>query len=113
MPGPRLRHGGRRHTIPLYPMPQSRPRPPVVPIVLLAMSIVAYLALLRWMPENRKRAYAYAGLLVFALMAVGIAGCGGGGGSSTPAGKTVTINASYASDANYTSSTGATQVVVQ
>ena len=60
-------------------MPQSRPRPPVAPLVLLALSIVAYLALLRWMPASRKRAYAYAGLVVFALMAVAIAGCGGGG----------------------------------
>jgi hypothetical protein len=78
------------------------------------MSIVAYLALLRWMPENRKRAYAYVGLLVFAMMAVGIAGCGGGGGgSSTPTGKTVTINAAYAGDTNYASSSGMTNIVVQ
>jgi subtilase family serine protease len=98
----------------LYPAPQSRPGPPVVPIVLLAMSIVAYLALLRWMPENRKRAYAYVTLLVFAMMAVGIAGCGGGGGgSSTPTGKTVTINAAYAGDTNYAPSSGMTNIVVQ
>jgi hypothetical protein len=95
----------------LYPAPQSRP--PVVPIVLLTMSIVAYLALLRWMPPNRKRAYAYAGLVVFALMAVAIAGCGGGGGAGGGGGKTVTINASYPGDANYNSSTGSTNIVVQ
>jgi hypothetical protein len=97
----------------LYPAPQSRPRPPVVPILLLAMSIVAYLALLRWMPPNRKRAYAHAGLVVFALMAVAIAGCGGGGGGGGGGGKTVTINASYPGDANYNSSTGLTNIVVQ
>jgi Bacterial Ig-like domain (group 3) len=100
----------------LYPVPQSRPRPPVVPIVLLATSIVAYLALLRRMPENRKRAYAYVALLVFATMAVGISGCGGGGGgggSSTPTGKTVTINAAYAGDTNYAPSSGMTNIVVQ
>jgi hypothetical protein len=97
----------------LYPLPQSRPRPPVVPIVWLAMSIVAYLALLRWRPASRKRVYAYAGLVVFALMAVAIAGCGGGGGGGGGGGKTVTINASYPGDANYNSSTGSTNVVVQ
>jgi subtilase family serine protease len=98
----------------LYPMPQNRPKPPVVPIILLALSIVAYLALMRWMPENRKRAYAYAGLLVFGLLAVGIAGCGGGsGGGNNTGGKTVTVNANYSGDANYTSSSGQTQIVVQ
>ena len=97
----------------LYPAPQSHPRPPVVPIVLLALSIVAYLALLRGMPPNRKRAYAHAGLVVFALMAVAIAGCGGGGGGGGGGGKTVTINASYPGDATYNSSTGSTNIVVQ
>jgi subtilase family serine protease len=98
----------------LYPAPQNRPRPPVVPILLLAMSIVAYLALLRWMPPNRKRAYACAALVVFALMAVTIAGCGGGGGGGGGGnGKTVTINVSYPGDANYNSSTGSTNIVVQ
>jgi hypothetical protein len=77
------------------------------------MSIVAYLALLRWMPPNRKRAYAYAGLGVFVLMAVAIAGCGGGGGGGGGGGKSVTINASYPGDANYNSSTGSTNIVVQ
>ncbi len=96
----------------LYPVPQSQPRPPVVLILLLAMSIVAYLASLRGMPTTSKRAYAYAGLVIFALMAVAIAGCGGGGGGGG-GGKTVTINASYPGDANYNSSTGATQIVVQ
>ena len=96
----------------LYPAPQSRPRPPVAPLVLLALSIVAYLALLRWMPASRKRAYAYAGLVVFALMAVAIAGCGGGGGGGG-GGKTVTITASYPGDATYNTSTGTTNIVVQ
>jgi len=96
----------------LNPVPQSRPRPPVAPIVLLAMSIVAYLALLRRMPRGRKRAYAYGGLVVVALIAVAIAGCGGGGGGGG-GGKTITINASYPGDANYNTSTGSTNIVVQ
>ena len=97
----------------LNPVPQSRPRPPVAPIVLLAMSIVAYLALLRRMPRGRKRAYAYGGLVVVALIAVAIAGCGGGGGGGGGGGKTITINASYPGDANYNPSTGSTNIVVQ
>jgi hypothetical protein len=80
----------------------------VAPIVLLALSIAACLALLRWMPQSRKRAYAYAGVIALALLAAGIAGCGGGGGGGGGGGKTVTINASYPGDANYTSSTGST-----
>ncbi len=97
----------------LYPAPPARLRPPVVPMVLLAMSIVASLALLRWMPEDRKRAYAYAGLVLFVFLVVGIAGCGGGSNSGGGGGKTVTINASYAGDTNYTPSTGSTQITVQ
>jgi hypothetical protein len=97
----------------LYQVPQSRPRPPVAPLVLLALSIVAYLAFLRWMPASRKRSYAYAGLVVFALMAVAIAGCGGGGGGGGGGGKTLTITASYPGDANYSTSTGTTNIVVQ
>jgi hypothetical protein len=77
------------------------------------MIIVAYLTLLRWMPPNRKRTYAYAGLVVFAMMAVAIAGCGGGGGGGGGGGKTVTINASYPGDANYNLSTGSTNIVLQ
>jgi hypothetical protein len=97
----------------LYPLPQSRRRPPVAPIVLLALSIAAYLAAIRWMPQSRKRAYAYAGVIAIALLAAGIAGCGGGGGGGNGGGKTVTINASYAGDTNYISSTGSTQITVQ
>jgi subtilase family serine protease len=97
----------------LYPMPRSRPRPPVAPFILLALSIVAYLGLLRWAPENQKRAIAYASLIVFALLAVGIAGCGGGSGRNNTAGKTVTVTANYSGDTNYTSSSGQTQINVQ
>jgi hypothetical protein len=98
----------------LYPMPQSRPRPPVMPIILLALSILGCLTLLRWLPKNKKRSYAYASLIAFALLAVGIVGCGGGSsGGNNPGGKTVTITANYAGDTNYTSSSGQTQINVQ
>ena len=88
----------------LVPPGTRDPRPiaPWLPLSLAFASIVCFLLGLRWMPEKRRRAYACAGLLVFALLAVGIAGCGGGSGG----GKTVTIKASYSGDTNYTSSSG-------
>jgi Pro-kumamolisin, activation domain len=93
------------------PSPRQQPKLPLGPFVLLALALILFLALVRWMPENRRRAYAYAGLAVFALLASVIAGCGGGG-SSGGGGKTVTINAAYPGDANYTSSKGSTSITV-
>jgi hypothetical protein len=95
----------------LYPAPVNQPKTPLTPIVLLALALVIFLALIRWMPEDRRRAYSYAGLLVFAVLATVIAGCGGGGGS-TGGSKTVTINAAYPGDVNYTSSSGTTTITV-
>ncbi len=74
------------------------------------LSIVFFALGWRWMPEKRRRTYAYAGFLAFALLAVAIAGCGGGGGGS---GKTVTIKASYVGDTNYAASSGTTKITVQ
>jgi len=98
----------------LYPAPRYGPRPPVVPIVLLALSILAYLLALRWMPEGRRRAYAYTGLVAIALLAAGFAGCGGGSsGGGGGGGTTVTISATYSGDANYnTSPPGTTPIQV-
>jgi hypothetical protein len=93
----------------LYPPPQGKPTIPVMPITVLALSAVLYLFLLRWMPQNRRRAYAYAGLIVFALLAVGIAGCSG----SSSSGANRTIRATYSGDANYKSSNGTTGIQVQ
>ena len=96
----------------LYPAPYISPRTPLLPFVLLAMALAIFLGLIRWMPQHRRHAYAYAGLIVFALLATAIAGCGGGGGSSGGGGKTVTLNASYPGDTNYSSSTGSTSIHV-
>jgi hypothetical protein len=46
------------------------------------------------------------------MLAMGIAGCGGGG-SSTGGGKTVTISATYAGNVNYKTSSGSTNITVQ
>lgn len=101
----------------LYPPPQGRPGSPVVPwmlIGILALCAAMFLAGARWMPENRRHAYAYAGMIAFVLLAIGIAGCGGGGGGGGGGGNgTRTINAAYSGDSNYSSSTGSTTVTIQ
>jgi len=96
----------------LFPPPTGDPRPtvPLLPVLFALLSVVFFALGWRWMPEKRRRTYAYAGFLAFALLAVAIAGCGGGGGGS---GKTVTIKASYVGDTNYAASSGTTKITVQ
>jgi subtilase family serine protease len=95
----------------LYPPPTAQPETPIGPMVLLAFALVLFLALARWMPADRRRAYAYASLVAFALLASAIVGCGGGGGSS--GGTTnVTINVAYPGDVNYSSSSGSVTVTI-
>jgi subtilase family serine protease len=98
----------------LYPPPVGGPRGPglpVMPIILALVSLLLFALGWRWMPEGRRRAYAYAGLVGFVLLVVGIAGCGGGGGGG--GGGTVrTINASYPGDTNYSSSSGGVSITV-
>jgi hypothetical protein len=95
----------------LFPPPTGDPRPtvPLVPMLFALLSVVFFALGWRWMPEKRRRTYAYAGFVAFALLAVAIAGCGGGGGS----GHTVTIKASYVGDTNYAASSGTTKITVQ
>jgi subtilase family serine protease len=98
----------------LFPGPANRPTAPSLPIVLFALALALFLGLVRSMPENRRRAYGYTGLLAFAILAGAIAGCGGGGGSGGGGtGKTVTITATYPGDSNYTNSSGTTTIQVQ
>jgi hypothetical protein len=99
----------------LLPPTMRGPRPtlPVLPLLFALLSIVLFVLGLRWIPENRRRVYAYAGFLAFALLAVGIAGCGGGGGGGTGGGTNVTISAVYAGDSNYATSTGSIRINVQ
>ncbi len=97
----------------LFPPPTRDPRPivPLLPTLLALVSIVLLALGRRWVPETRQRAYACAAFVVFALLAVGIAGCGGGGSSNS--GRNVVINAIYAGDSNYTTSSGNTVITVQ
>jgi hypothetical protein len=78
---------------------------------LLGCCALLYGLFLVKMPRARRRGYAYAGLVVFALAAAGIAGCGGS--KSTPQNKTVTVTAKFVGDSNYTASSGTTTVTVQ
>jgi hypothetical protein len=96
----------------LFPPPNDNPRPtlPLLPTMFALLSAVLFTLGWRWMPERRRRIYAYAGFLAFALLAAGVAGCGGGGGSS---GRTVTIKANYVGDSNYAASSGNTTITVQ
>jgi uncharacterized membrane protein YgcG len=105
----------------LYPPPTAEPGTPwlrAVPLAIVALCAALYLVGMRWMPEQRRRAYAYAGLLGFALLAAGIAGCGGssntsgGGGSSGSGPGTRTINAVYSGDTNYAASNGSISITI-
>ncbi|HET7106204.1 MAG TPA: protease pro-enzyme activation domain-containing protein [Candidatus Acidoferrum sp.] len=97
----------------LYPPATGEPRPtmPLLPLLFALLSAVLFALGWRWMPERRRRTYAYAGFLAFAVLAVAIAGCGGGGGGG--GGHAVTIKASYVGDTNYAASSGNTNVTVQ
>jgi hypothetical protein len=98
----------------LYPPGVRDPRPPLPlwPVVLSALSVVLLALGWRWMPESRRRAYAYAGLLAFAVLAAGFAvGCGGGGSGNSNA---LSVKANYAGDGNYAASaSGSTTILLQ
>jgi subtilase family serine protease len=89
------------------------PNIPRIPALLALLSMVLFALGMRWIPQTRRRAYAYAGLIAIVLM-VGIVavGCGGGGGGGG-GGSTRTITASYPGDTNYTKSSGTTSIQIQ
>jgi len=100
----------------LYPPPNSGPRTPSiprVPAILALLSLLLFVLGMRLVPQTRRRAYTYAGLLVIALLVGVVAGCGGGGGGGNSGSGTRTIAASYPGDTNYTSSNASGQIVVQ
>lgn len=98
----------------LYPPPTGGPGTPAIPRVPLLVAVLSLLLFavgLQWIPETRRRAYTYAGLLAIALLVGVIAGCGGGGGNNN--GTTRTIGATYSGDTNYTTSVGTTTIQIQ
>jgi hypothetical protein len=94
----------------LYPPPEGGPRAPWMPVLAAAFSMLLFALGLRWIPETRRRAYTFAGLLVIALLVSVIAGCGGG--SSSGGGSARIIGATYSGDANYATS-AATPITIQ
>src|SRR6266436_607942 len=84
--------------------PRTRPQVPVLPLGIVSVLLIAFLAMQRRLSIGKRVGYAAAGLILFACIAAGIAGCsgsgGGGGGSHTDS-----ITAVYSGDANYTGST--------
>jgi subtilase family serine protease len=100
--------------------PRTRPQVPTLPLGIVSVLLIVLLAMQRRLSMGKRIGYAAAGLVLFACVATGIAGCsgtssgsngGGGGGSGSHADS---ITAVYSGDANYTGSTSAaTTVTVQ
>jgi hypothetical protein len=99
-------------------VPLSQPRTPtqvpVLPLGILSLILIAFLALQRRLSMSKRVGYAAAGLLLLACVAAGLAGCsssgssgGGGGGSHIDS-----ITAVYSGDANYATSTTSTAATV-
>ncbi|MCU1240773.1 MAG: hypothetical protein JWO71_1499 [Candidatus Acidoferrum typicum] len=111
-------------------VPLSRPQPrlriPASPLWIAGWLLLLFLALTwhaaplrnRWPRSGKRLGYAAAGLILFACVAAGFAGCsstgsssssgGGGGGGGT---HTDSITAVYSGDANYAGSTSAAVTV--
>jgi hypothetical protein len=82
--------------------------------MLLVGVVSSLLLMLLWAVQRRlslgrRVGYATAGLLIFACLAAGFAGCSGSSGSGSTGGKSHTdsITAVYSGDTNYSGSTSA------
>jgi Pro-kumamolisin, activation domain/Bacterial Ig-like domain (group 3) len=89
--------------------PRQMPNLPIVPMWITAWVLfVAFLLSLKWMPVAKRRTYVYAGLLLFACISVGIAGCGGSKSTApTPTSHLDNITGVYSGDATFATSTSA------
>jgi hypothetical protein len=89
--------------------PRHIPNMPLGPMWIVAsLLLIVFLLSRKHLPMAKRLGYACAGVLLFACVAAGIAGCGGGsssGGGTTP--HTDSITAVYNGDANYAGSTSA------
>jgi hypothetical protein len=83
----------------------------VLPLGIVSVLLIVFLAMQRRLSVGKRLGYAAAGLILFACVAAGIAGCSGSGGGGP---HTDSITAVYSGDANYTGSTSsATPVTIQ
>jgi hypothetical protein len=89
------------------PEPRQIPRWPSVPMWIAAWALlVAFLLSLKRLPLAKRRGYVYAGLLLFACVAAGIAGCSGMKTTTTGiTPHTDNITAVYSGDTNFAAST--------
>jgi hypothetical protein len=88
--------------------PRQIPRLPIMPIWIAAWVLfLAFLLSLKQLPLAKRRGYVYAGLLLFACVAVGIAGCSGMKSTTTVTPHTDSITAVYSGDTNFATSTSA------
>src|SRR5712692_3051882 len=89
--------------------PQPGPRIWMVPLWMAAGLAILFLILAQQAARLQRKwarlGYEAAGLLLFAWLAAGIAGCSGSGSSGGGGGRTDSITAVYGGDANYTGST--------
>jgi trimeric autotransporter adhesin len=93
--------------------PRLRPNVPALPLGIIATLLLVFLALQRRLSVGRRVSYAAAGLLLFAFLAAGFAGCSGSSGSGSKS-HTDSITAVYSGDTNYSGSTSpAATVTVQ
>ncbi len=94
-----------------FAKPRTRPQVPVLPLGIVSVLLLVLLAMQRRLSVGRRVGYAAAGLILFASLAAGIAGCSGSGGGGS---RTDSITAVYSGDANYMGSTSsATTVTIQ
>ncbi len=86
--------------------PRPIPRLPTAPMWITAWVLfLAFLLSLKRLPAAKRRGYVYAGLLLFAGLAAGIAGCSGMKSSTGVTPHTDSITAVYSGDANFAAST--------
>jgi hypothetical protein len=95
--------------------PRTRPHVPVLPLGIVSVLLIAFLAMQRRLSIGKRVGYAAAGLILFACVAAGIAGCSGSGsGGGGTKSHTDSITAVYSGDANYTgSASSAATVTIQ
>ena len=92
--------------------PRTRPQVPALPLGIVSVLLIAVLAMQRRLSIGKRIGYAAAGLILFACLAAGIAGCSGSGsGGGGTKSHTDSITAVYSGDANYTGSASSAATV--